>query len=40
LLRDIIRAREKIGIGDKDLGLIVNMDETPIFFDIPETVSI
>ena len=39
-LRDIIRAREKMGIGDQDLGRIVNMDETPIFFDMPETITI
>ena len=39
-LRDIIRARENMGIGDQDLGRIVNMDETPIFFDMPETITI
>ena len=29
-----------MGIGDQDLGRIVNMDETPIFFDMPETITI
>lgn len=39
-LRDIIRARKRMNIEDDGLELIINMDETPIFFDMPEQTTI
>ena len=39
-LRDIIRARKRMNIVDQRLELIINMDETPIYFDIPEKTTI
>ena len=39
-LRDIIRARENMNITDDKLNLIINIDETPIYFEMPEQTTI
>ena len=39
-LKDVIRARERMNINDDQLDLIINMDETPVFFEMLQSVNI
>lgn len=39
-LRDIIRARVNMNITDDKLNLIINIEETPIYFEMPEQTTI